>query len=111
MFARKKVAEPKFGDSSLQFKECGGMGGSASGLGVIHLEIAEVDLRIAVGLVTGFFKDLGPALRLGIEATVLTQPLILALAIDAAIGVGKSIQPGFGDLPATEFATTVDARR
>ena len=38
----------------------------------------------------------------------LAAPLVLALAVDAGIGVGQGVEPGLGDLAAAELATAVD---
>src|SRR3954469_26076173 len=80
---------------------------STARLAQIHLEIAEIDIGVALVIVARLVIDLGPAIVLGRATERLAVTLVLALAVDAAIGVGEGVQPRLGDLAATVFATTV----
>jgi hypothetical protein len=56
----------------------------------IHLEVAEIDLGIALALVRRLLEHFGPASRFAVEP-ILAEPLVLALAVDAAIGVRQGV--------------------
>ena len=56
----------------------------------IHLEVAEIDLGIALALVRRLLEHFGPASRVAVEP-ILAEPLVLALAVDAAIGVRQGV--------------------
>ncbi len=56
----------------------------------IHLEVAEIDLGIALALVHRLLEHFGPASRVAVEP-ILAEPLVLALAVDAAIGVRQGV--------------------
>ena len=53
--------------------------------------------------------ELGPAVVVGAGAERLAVALVLALAVDAGVGVRQGIEPGLGDLAAAELATSVNA--
>ena len=52
--------------------------------------------------------DLGPSLVVGGPAEGLAVPLVLALAVDAGVGIRQGVEPGLGDLAAAELAAPVD---
>jgi hypothetical protein len=84
------------------------LGRSASGLTEIHLEIAQVNLGVALTFF-GLLVDLRPPLRVGLERPGLPGSLVLALAVDARVGVRESVQPGFGDLAAAKLASAINS--
>ena len=77
-------------------------GPSAARLAQVHLEIAQIDVGVGVGVVARLVVDLRPAMVVGRRAERLAVPLVLALAVDAAIGVGQGVEPGLGDLAAAD---------
>jgi hypothetical protein len=81
--------------------------GLATRFAKIHLEIAEVDLRVALALFR-FFVNLGPPFRVGLEHPRLAEAFTFALAIDTGIGVRKRVEPCFSDFPITKFAAAID---
>src|SRR5579875_2196943 len=87
-----------------------GRGGASAGFAEVHLEIAEIDWDVVISLFEGFLIDLGPALGVVVEHVRLATPLVLALAVDAAIGVWQGVETSLGDLTSAELAAAVDAR-
>ena len=65
--------------------------------------------RVAVEVGERLVVDLGPAADPRPLGRTPARPLVLALAVDAGIGVRQGVEPGLGDLAAAELATAVDA--
>jgi hypothetical protein len=81
---------------------------SATRLAIVHLEVAQIDVSISLALIGRLVEDLGPPLRLSVQASVLAEALVFALAINAAIGVRQRVQASFRDLATAKLASTVN---
>src|SRR5262249_20232271 len=71
--------------------------GTSSGarLAQVHLEVAEVDVAVVVVVVEVLVVELGPAV---VEAAAVREAvaLVLALAVDAGVGVRQGVDPRLG---------------